>query len=66
MISDPIKSVTHLDEAVEQVRTVFYIHIHVCEKLAKAVEYLVEIRQYVASRNLSPDQNAKKYTTKPA
>lgn len=44
---------TNLDEAVKQVGAVLDVDIHICEQLAQPIEDLVEVRQYVASRHLS-------------
>lgn len=43
---------TYFDKAVQQIRAVFDVHIHVREELAQADEDLVEVQQNVASRNL--------------
>lgn len=53
-----VPRLVHLDQAVQQVRPVLHVDIHVCEQLAKSVKDLVEVCQDVASRHLSVTPNA--------
>lgn len=49
-----LRSLSYLDEAIEQVGAVPRVHIRVRKEFAQPVEYLVEVRQYVRPRNLTP------------